>query len=244
MASSTIARALPGRGRALHTSARALAKPRRPQRTDPFTLNNMGHFAFDDVPTPEHIRVQKQRQVLNYCRVLHHELPKLAQYAEPFQLPNAAAILRFRFVQYQGEEHPGARKVTMTVELKDLFATDAFRNALAKHKFLLLAGPRWVIPHSDVVLRLNAAREQGVEALTEAFERENLGRIKMSSGDLPHESQNVKRLSDLLDAMITEAHNEPNFADIPLDSRHMTKSSARGGQLPRVSIRDFPKEWL
>ncbi|WFD34524.1 37S ribosomal protein S24, mitochondrial [Malassezia cuniculi] len=237
-------RVLPGRGRALHTSATALAKPRRQQRTDPFTLNNMGRFAFDDVPTVEHVRIRKQREVLNYCRVLRHEVPKLAQFAEPFTPPPASAILRFRFAHYQGEEHPDARKVSATVSIKELFASGALKTTMAKHKFLLLAGPRWAVPHADIVNRLNDARTKGEKELEQAFKTVNLGKFKISSGDLPNESQNFKWCSDKIDAMIAEANSEPSFADVPLDSRHITASSSRGGQLPRATINNYPKEWL
>lgn len=135
-----------------------------------------------------------------------HVCLKLTEYAEPFRPAPPSAILRFRFTHYQGEEHPGARKVTATVAVKDLFSSGVFSTPLAKHKFLLLAGPRWGAPNSDVVARLNDAREKGAKELDAAFAAEDLGMIKISSGDLAHEAQNVKWCSDKIDEMIAEAN--------------------------------------
>lgn len=63
--------------RALSTSA-ACAKPRRQRnRNNPFPLNAMKHFAYDDIPTFGHVKIQKQRQLLAYYRMMKHEFPKL-----------------------------------------------------------------------------------------------------------------------------------------------------------------------
>ena len=61
----------------MHTTS-ALAKPRRQRnRNNPVALNQMKYFAYDDVPTFGHLRLQKQREMLGYYRLLTHELPKL-----------------------------------------------------------------------------------------------------------------------------------------------------------------------
>lgn len=63
--------------RALSTSA-VCAKPRRQRnRNNPFPLNAMKHFAYDDIPTFGHVKIQKQRQMLAYYRLMKHEFPKL-----------------------------------------------------------------------------------------------------------------------------------------------------------------------
>ena len=63
--------------RALGTSA-VCAKPRRQRnRNNPFPLNAMKHFAYDDIPTFGHVKIQKQRQMLAYYRLMKHEFPKL-----------------------------------------------------------------------------------------------------------------------------------------------------------------------
>jgi len=37
----------------------------------------MKHFAYDDIPTFGHVKIQKQRQMLAYYRLMKHEFPKL-----------------------------------------------------------------------------------------------------------------------------------------------------------------------
>ena len=63
--------------RALHASAAAAAKPRRERANHPYSLRELKRFQFDDVPTPAHQLIQKQRQLLGYYRLLRHELPLL-----------------------------------------------------------------------------------------------------------------------------------------------------------------------
>lgn len=44
---------------------------------DPFALRNMGKFNYDDIPTLGHLVLDRQRELLGYARVAHHEMPKL-----------------------------------------------------------------------------------------------------------------------------------------------------------------------
>ncbi|SHO75675.1 Similar to S.cerevisiae protein RSM24 (Mitochondrial ribosomal protein of the small subunit) [Malassezia sympodialis ATCC 42132] len=211
---------------------------------NPLELNKMGYFQFDDVPTFGHMRLQKQRQMLAYYRLLANQLPALKDMHEPFSPPPATHFLTFRFVHYQGEEHPDTSKVVLTFDIKDLFRANVLRTPQAKHKFLLLAGPRWQPPSPAFVQRWNDALERGEEELATLATEDTLGSVKIASSDLPHESQNMKWCSDVLDSMIREANAEPSFTEVPLDVRPYIKSNARGGQTPRPSIADFPKEWL
>jgi hypothetical protein len=65
--------------RCISTTAVVLGKPRRQRQVnDPLAIKNMGEFGFDDIPTHGHLYLQRQRELLNYTRVLHWELPKLA----------------------------------------------------------------------------------------------------------------------------------------------------------------------
>lgn len=175
----------------------------------------MGYFQFDDVPTFGHMRLQKQRQMLAYYRLLANQLPALkgmlsrspyADMHEPFSPPPATHFLTFRFVHYQGEEHPDTSKVVLTFDIKDLFRANVLRTPQAKHKFLLLAGPRWQPPSPAFVQRWNDALERGEEELATLATEDTLGSVKIASSDLPHESQNMKWCSDVLDSMIREAN--------------------------------------
>ena len=128
--------------------------------------------------------------------------------------------------------------------MHDLFVSGVLKSSFAKHKFLLLLGPRWRPADSALVQRLNDALVSGAEALESLYASEPLGEFKITSSDLPHQSQNMKWCSDVLDKMIAESNKEPTFADVPLDVRPYISSTSRGGQIERASIADFPKEWL
>ncbi|WFD03040.1 37S ribosomal protein S24, mitochondrial [Malassezia obtusa] len=233
-----------GGARAFHASTAALKPRRQRNRNNPFALNLMKHFQYDDIPTYGHMKLQRQRQMLEYYRLLQHELPQLEQLHEPFQPAPASNLLQFQFTHYQGERHPGARRVVLHVDLRDLFAADVLKTAEAKHKFLLLAGARWSPAQADVVEALNAAQQKGAEALAKAYAELPLGSLKIGCSQYPHESQNMKWCSDVLDRMLAEAQAEPAFTEIPLDVRPYIKSNARGGRMPMPSAADFPKEWL
>ncbi|KAG2181173.1 hypothetical protein INT43_008755 [Umbelopsis isabellina] len=80
-------------------------------------------------------------------------------------------------------------------------------NASERHKLLVLSGPRYN-PDND--------------------------ELTLSSEKFPYVNQNKKYLSDLLDKIIAEAKDTTdNFADIPLDTRHVKS---------RKKL-EFPAEW-
>lgn len=150
-----------------------------------------------------------------------------------------------KFTHYQGEAHPDTRKVVLTFHIKDLFNGEVLSTPLSKHKFLLLAGPRWQPPNASFVERWNTALSKGENFLSDICQKEDdLGSVKIASNSMPHESQNMKWCSDVLDRMVSEANAKPTFSDVPLDVRPYIASNARGGRTPRPSKSDFPKEWL
>lgn len=68
--------------RALHSGPVLLQKQGRDRGSprvheNPLELNKMGYFQFDDIPTFGHMRLQKQRQMLAYYRLLANQLPAL-----------------------------------------------------------------------------------------------------------------------------------------------------------------------
>ena len=76
--------------------------------------------------------------------------------------------------------------------MHDLFVSGVLKSSFAKHKFLLLLGPRWRPADSALVQRLNDALVSGAEALESLYASEPLGEFKIASSDLPHQSQNMK----------------------------------------------------
>ncbi|WFC98805.1 37S ribosomal protein S24, mitochondrial [Malassezia yamatoensis] len=190
------------------------------------------------------MKLQKQRQLLDYYRLLENEVPQLRQYHEPFQPATETDVLQFHFTHYQGEPHPGAQKVVVTANVHELWKAAKLSSPQAKHKFLLLAGARWQPADLDVVQSLNSALEQGGDTLAKAYDTHSLGSIRIGCNRCPHETQNMKWCSDVLDKMIAEAQTGPSLMDVPLDIRPYIRSNARGGPVARASAADFPKEWL
>ncbi|WFD32982.1 37S ribosomal protein S24, mitochondrial [Malassezia sp. CBS 17886] len=232
--------------RALHGTPAPCAKPRRQRaRDNPFALNAMKHFQYDDVPTYGHAKLQKQRQLLGYYRLLQNELPQLEQLREPYSPPAPSSFLRVQFSHYQGEALPGVRKVALSFRVRDLFGAGVLATPFAKHKFLLLAAARWAPPSPDLLQRLNAALAKSDPAALDAlYEAEDLGSVKIACEEMPHESQNLKWCSDVLDRMIEEANTEPSFCDVPLDPRPHMQPGGRSARFARVTKKDFPAEWL
>lgn len=112
-----------------------------------------------------------------------------------------------KFTHYQGEAHPDTRKVVLTFHIKDLFNWEVLSTPLSKHKFLLLAGPRWQPPNASFVERWNTALSKGENFLSDICQKEDdLGSVKIASNSMPHESQNMKWCSDVLDRMVSEAN--------------------------------------
>ncbi|CAG8780692.1 11879_t:CDS:2, partial [Dentiscutata erythropus] len=75
------------------------------------------------------------------------------------------------------------------------------------HKFKVLCGPRF----------------------------DGKGEFKFSCEKFPHQAQNKKYLSDLMDRLLEEARNDKEtFADIPVDLRHVKTKKTH----------PFPREWL
>ncbi|KAF9535363.1 mitochondrial ribosomal subunit protein-domain-containing protein [Crepidotus variabilis] len=190
----------------------------------------------EDSPSSGHILIQMQRELLQYMRLIEHEIPKLVAYRKPFVPPTDDQPVILRSMHYQGEPHPATGKRVVVVPVDKL----PLKNETALHKFILLAGPRWTpTPPADA----------GVSPL----DSWGNGYIKISCEDFPKPSQNLKWASDTLDKLITEANDgKDTFADVPLDMRHIfakVKKQKKGDHLGnrvfhRPSVRDFPQEWL
>ncbi|KAH9937198.1 mitochondrial ribosomal subunit protein-domain-containing protein [Fomitopsis serialis] len=190
-----------------------------------------------DTGSAGHLRLQQQRRVLYYWRLIEHEMPNLVAYRKPFVPPSSSAPLVVRSIAYGGEEHPASLKRTIVVPVARL----PLKDEAAIHKFKLLTGSRWT-PEPPV--------NSGISPLEESPEH---GYFSVSCEDFPMPAQNLKWASDALDRLLTEANNtKDSFVDVPLDTRHIEakkRKEAKGDHVygrrnVRPSIRDFPKEWL
>ena len=160
-----------------------------------------------DTSSAGHIRLQQQRRVLYYWRLIEHEMPNLvgelvpfaeacmcvtlrSAYRKPFVPPSASSPLVVRSITYGGEDHPATFKRTITVPISRL----PLKDKSAVHKFKLLAGPRWT---------LEPPANSGISPLEEDKEH---GYFTISCEDFPMAAQNMKWASDALDRLLTEAN--------------------------------------
>lgn len=215
--------------RSFSVSVRASAKPRKQRNAnDPMSLRKMAKFNYDDVPTLGHVILQRKREMLQLLRTVEFEIPKLAALRQPYSPPSQAQCLQFRFQHYQGEPHPAARKVVLSVDVDQLAKTGALKDAQSKHKLLLLAGSRF------------HAKANDVDA--------DKGEIKISCERFPNERQNMKWCSDTLDKLVHEANVRSAEVDqLPLDPRaSLIRQDKKRHYLraDRPTFKDFPKAWL
>ncbi|KLO14491.1 hypothetical protein SCHPADRAFT_965876 [Schizopora paradoxa] len=232
------------RVRQLHaTSSRAF--PRQVGIPAPPQLQKTGLLFDEDVLTPAeeedtnegtsagHMYLGQQRQVLQYMRLIEHDMPKLVQYRVPFTPPSSERPLIVRTIDYCGEEHPAASKRVVVSPVSQL----PLRTQDAIHNIKLLAGARW---------SPEPPRDSGIGSTEKVDEH---GYIKISCEDFPEPGMNLKWISDAFDRLIDQAHSGKRFTDVPVDTRHIEarKRKAKKGEQDlgaRITLKDFPKEWL
>ncbi|ORY72249.1 mitochondrial ribosomal subunit protein-domain-containing protein [Leucosporidium creatinivorum] len=207
--------------RRLFSSSSALAaRPRGPPSRgakDPLDITNMlapgQQFDFP-LTRPTLLKMEKRRDFLHYLRLEHLQFKDLVAFRQRFLKPLPSQIIKVRHQHYQGEEHPASRKVSIEVSVAKLpLSTDA-----ARHKFKLLAGPRW-----------NSQTDE----------------LKIACEMYPSAKMNEKWCSDTLDKLIKEAENTTDpMTDIPLDTRPTLSKLRKSGSKRSSSLKNFPKEWL
>lgn len=158
-----------------------------------------------------HIFLGQQRQVLQYMRLIEHDMPKLVrmfpgihnstsrqltfiysivEYRVPFTPPPSERPLVVRSIDYGGEQHPATTKRTVVVPVSRL----PLKNDSSIHNVKLLAGPRWTIkPPSDSGIAVGEGTGEH-------------GYIKISCEDFPESGMNLKWISDTLDRLVEQAN--------------------------------------
>ncbi|KAF5384956.1 hypothetical protein D9615_001447 [Tricholomella constricta] len=224
-----------------HFSASSTVLARRAKPEEKLTADQAfdlldDEYDDDDTTSAGHMMLRQQRQVMYYLRLIEHEMPKLVAYRKPFVPPSPATPVIVRSLDYAGEEHPATTKRVVVVSVDEL----PLRDALAVHKFKLLAGTRWTPnPPADAGI-------SGLQIWRNGF-------VKISCEDFPKASMNLKWASDTLDKLISVANDKKDtFKNVPLDLRHLRSKirkakqgdHLRGRILNRPSLMDFPREWL
>jgi len=104
----------------------------------------------DELPTKAQDILRDFQEQLDFNRKAAYELPALAKLREKYVRPSQTEKpVVLRYTSYLGEEHPGARKVVMTVKVSNLQLSDA-----ESHKLKLVAGPRY--DYTTDILRMSA----------------------------------------------------------------------------------------
>lgn len=201
----------------------------------------------------------QQKEFFDRMRLLERDVPRFEKYRRPFipPNPNKTSVL-VRSVTYAGElHHPVTPKRVIVVPISKL----QLRNADAIHNIKVIAGPRWFLePPKDSGLPQATHEPVYASKATSAskdVEAEH-GYVKISCELFPEGPMNLKWCMDTLRKLVSEANaratssSPDSFTDIPLPTRHhdsRLRSHGRGGgsykaERRRVTLADFPKEWL
>ncbi|CCK68153.1 mitochondrial 37S ribosomal protein mS35 KNAG_0A04830 [Huiozyma naganishii CBS 8797] len=167
-------------------------------------------FQFDELPSPAQDELANRHEENFYKKLAAFELPLLVQYRQEYKPPRDTDVVSYRYTSYFGEEHPNSRKVVLSVKTRNLGL-----DSKQLHKFQLLARTRY-------------------DFQTDTF--------KMSSDKFPESAQNARYLNDVFNRLLDESRDlsEDDFADVPLDTRHITAKNLRKRSTKGF---EFPKEW-
>jgi len=150
----------------------------------------------NDITSLAHGELEQHREIREYARIAAWEMPLLAKFAKPFELPTEARPLRFRYTTYMGEQHPAENKVVVEFCTADLPLKPAERLKLIK-----LLGARYN-PLKDLV-----------KMSCESFDTQ--AQNKRYLGDL------VEKLVATARGKGNDEAAKDSFEDIPVDFRHV-----------------------
>jgi small subunit ribosomal protein S35 len=138
------------------------------------------------------------------------------EFRRVFSAPAKNAI-KLKLTGYQGENHPGSSKAVLYFSPKTSLPHGHLPQVM--HKFKVLAGPRY---------------DSTTDTLT------------ISCDTFASQEENAKWCSDTLDKLLSEAKDLSNpMSDIPVDPRPVqARQGRRTARLKRVTLADFPKQWL
>ncbi|CDO94034.1 unnamed protein product [Kluyveromyces dobzhanskii CBS 2104] len=170
---------------------------------------NLDQYQFDDLPSQSQLLVHQHREQRFYNRLAAFELPLLAQYREEYRQPSA----KTHPVTYRYTTYLGEEHPNSRKVVLSVKTSDLGLNQKELHKLRLLAKTRYD-PTTDI--------------------------LKMSTDRYEESTQNANYLNSTLQKLLKEAKDSTDdFADVPLDTRHIiarqSRKKKRGYQ--------FPEEW-
>ena len=165
-------------------------------RLEQMQFKDLGAFASSTLGHTECLR-QREHGRLTYTRDILGQ--RAVAFRNPCPPPPARTVPRARHHQHQGEDHPAARKVVLTVPVASL----PLKTPAAVHKLQLLAGARWEPPVPEA-LRLKSFK--GKERSLAPEGKEDQGTLKIACELFPASRMNEKWCSDTLDKLLAEAN--------------------------------------
>ncbi|KAL2202893.1 hypothetical protein CC79DRAFT_1184660 [Sarocladium strictum] len=112
---------------------------------DPYTHTDEEPFDEDDITSMAHGKLEEVKEMRHYARLAVWEMPLLAKLAKPFEPPTEKQVLRWRYTDYMGDNHPSERKVVVQFAPDDLGLTPVQTSKLKK-----LAGARYN-PDTEII---------------------------------------------------------------------------------------------
>lgn len=112
---------------------------------DPFTNTDEEPFDEDDMTSMAHGKLDQVKEMRHYARLAVWEMPLLSKLAKPFEPPTEKQVLRWRYTDYMGDNHPSDRKVVVQFAPDDLGLSPVQTLKLKK-----LAGSRYN-PDTEII---------------------------------------------------------------------------------------------
>lgn len=168
-------------------------------------------------------------------------------FRQKFLKPRSESFIRVRHQHYQGEDHPASRKVDISFKLADV----PLSSDKARHKFALLAGPR--LNHLTGEVKI-ASERFPTEQMNEKWCSDILERM-VKEAEVSTATVHVvnvvspkwarQRSRRQADEGFVWQDSADAMSDIPVDTRStLSRQAKKGSAGKRVTLKDFPKEWL
>ncbi|CAH00955.1 mitochondrial 37S ribosomal protein mS35 [Kluyveromyces lactis] len=170
---------------------------------------NLDQYQFDDLPSQSQILVHQHREQRFYNRLAAFELPLLAQYRQEYKRPST----KTHPVAYRYTTYLGEEHPNSRKVVLSVKTSDLGLEQRELHKLRLLAKTRY-------------------DSTTDT--------LRMSSDRYEEPAQNAKYLNSILLELLKEAKDlKDDFADVPLDKRHIIARQLR----KKKRGYEFPEEW-
>lgn len=176
-------------------------------------------FQYDEYSTTAQDLIEQHRRTRNYNRIAAYELPLLSKFRQEYKPSKPSNVLKVRYTNYIGEEHPSEKKVVIKANF-DEFSKEMKLNEQQQHKLKLILGARYDLIRNE---------------------------IHMSCEKFKYPTQNYKYLLVLLQKILKEVKEVKregieDYTDLPLDTRIYARKLKHLAKKQKINA--FPEEWL